>query len=522
MTDTQKYLLSFIKFFDGFCRDNGIEYFLGGGSLLGAVRHGGFLPWDDDMDLYIKGSEWNRIREIFEKKLPERYKIVSNDTHPDYHNTIIRICDTYTSAYYKSRLADNTPHGVQIELFRLDPMPDDPQEARQFYNDYWVYYEAENPYIELLSGAIDMRKLSYDDFVAALRLFDSGNKEATDRLEASLYRWSEQDVKKYHEGWATYWLEYPIEAFSKQIYMPFEDTELPVPVGFADVLYGEYGDNWMELPSVANQAFHDDYEDYDIPYSYMEKEIASQIDIGKYLEAYRERKRLLVERDFIKENLKRKRLEAEDKMVYGKYNTAANKEFCAGAFSRRDYRAVLDRMKGYINRQWDVFSGNFIYTIDPDLWYQIIYSSFMEGELKFIDRIERNLETEAEPRIKEIFDDLRELRVLRFAYYYGTMDEYRERYEALRAKYPDQVHLGMLGVLYRINAGDDPESVLEDIHRLEEAHGPVHRIRKLEADMLIRAGRSAEGMELYRDILDTSNDGMVNNEIRAILAADQG
>jgi hypothetical protein len=61
---------------------------------------------------------------------------------------------------------------------------------------------------------------------------------------------------------------------------------LPVASGFADALYGEYGDTWMELPSKANQAFHDDFEDYDIPYRYIEKDILSQIDREKYLNAY--------------------------------------------------------------------------------------------------------------------------------------------------------------------------------------------------------------------------------------------
>lgn len=518
MTDTQKYLLDFIKYFDGFCRENGIEYFLGGGSMLGAIRHKGFLPWDDDLDLYIKGSEWERARDIFLTKLPERYKVVCMETHPNYHNTIIRIADTRTSAFYKSRLADDTPHGVQIELFRLDPMPDDPEEKKKFYNDYWAYYEAENPYIVVMGASLDNRKLSFEDFRRNVRLFDSGDKAATDRLEAELYKWDENSTTLYHEGWGTYWIEYPVKAFEKQLYVPFEDTMLPVASGFADALYGEYGDTWMELPSKANQAFHDDFEDYDIPYIYMEKDIASQVDRKPYLKAYKERKRTLVERAFQKAVIKREKLRLEDQYLSRQFNNEANREFCRQAFERGDYPAVLDRMTDYIDKQWDGFSNHFLYTMDSDLMYEIVYSSFMTGELKFIDRIRRDMDEEPEPRIAEIFRDLVRLRAVRFSYYYDTMDEQYGDFKDLFAKYPSQIHLRILDIIYRMRTGSEPaESILAAVRKLLEFYGPVHRLRKLEADLTAAAGDSAAAEELYRNILETSNDGMVNNEIKDIL-----
>jgi hypothetical protein len=149
--------------------------------------------------------------------------------------------------------------------------------------------------------------------------------------------------------------------------------------------------------------------------------------------------------------------------------------------------------------------------------YQVVYSSFIKGELKFIDRIERNMEGTPEPELQEVFDDVRELRVLRFSYYYGNLEDYRDRYDALRKKYPEQMHLNVLGIQYRIYNGDDPDAILDEIGQLEEKYGRVHRLRKLKADMLIKKGSKSEALELYEDILNTSNDGMVNNEIRDIL-----
>ena len=518
MNDSQKCLLDFIKFFDQFSREYGIEYFLAGGSLLGAIRHKGFLPWDDDVDLYMKGSEWRRVKDLLIEKLPERYQVVSRETHPDYHNSIVRICDTETSAFYRSRLADNTPHGVQIEFFILEPMPEEKGERLKFYNDFWAFYEAENPWNLLHGNNLDSRLLSYDSYVSNVAMIDKGNQEEIKCKEAELFKWTEHDTQKYHLNWATYWLEFPIQAFDKQLYVPFEDTTLPVPNGFADVLYGEYGDSWTEIPPVENQAFHYNFEDYTIPYQVIEKEIVQQINKPATKKAWKERKERYVEKALLNESIKRARIEMEDKIIFSRLNSEENKCKCKKAFDDEDYNTVLKIMNEYITKQWPAFGNNYIYTLDSELLYEVVYSSFMEGELVFVDRIRKNMLEVPEFRIQQLFDDLEELRKVRFSYYYDTMKDYRDFFVRLQGKYPKQLHVQMLGIQYEIIDGKKtPVEILDDIQRIKDLHGNTHRLRKLEADMLVKAGKIDVGNALYRELLETSNDGMVNLEIKEIL-----
>ncbi len=516
MTETQKYLLDYLKFFDKFCRDNDIEYFLGGGTLLGAIRHRGFLPWDDDADLYIKSSEWERALEIFKTKLPERYQISSRETTPDYRNSIIRIADTETSAYYRSRLADNTAHGVQLELFRLDPIPDDKEKKEKFYGDYWTYTEAENPYAILNEGRLDYRKLSLDKYIKLEKAFHDGNSEITDAAKQAL-KFDEGECTMYHEDWASYWLVYPIKAFRNQIYVPFEDVMLPAPVGYADVLYGEYGDTWMMMPSAANRAFHDDVENYDIPYRYMEPIIEKQLDKKKYLKALRERKIRLVEKEFNWDKIIRKRLELEDEYLNIKYSSEQIKTKINQAFENQDWQGLMEIVSPLVDRQWEAFNNSYIFHIDEDIMYKILYACFMQGEFKYIARIEQYIEFDScfdsYKKIQIIFNDLKRLRKIRFSYYYNEMEGYREEHREMLQKYPTQIYLNILDIIYRMRENEDPMALIEEVHALEERAGVTPRLRKLEADLLMKSGKTEEAEAICKELLMTSLDGMVNNEI---------
>ena len=64
MTEKQKYLLKLFKEVDEICKENNLRYVMSGGSLIGAVRHEGFVPWDDDVDLYMPRSDWEKFVKI--------------------------------------------------------------------------------------------------------------------------------------------------------------------------------------------------------------------------------------------------------------------------------------------------------------------------------------------------------------------------------------------------------------------------------------------------------------------------
>ena len=75
LKDVQKEALKILLAFRDICEKNGLNYYISGGTFLGAVRHGGFIPWDDDVDVAMPRKDFNRFLEIAEKELPEGYSI---------------------------------------------------------------------------------------------------------------------------------------------------------------------------------------------------------------------------------------------------------------------------------------------------------------------------------------------------------------------------------------------------------------------------------------------------------------
>jgi len=123
--ELQKIQLECLIEFDRICRENGIKYSIDGGTLLGAVRHNGFIPWDDDIDLIILRSEYERFFEISKSQLDsKRFFLQENrtDRHYNVGYPRIRRNDTVYRRVGHEHLKYH--QGIFIDIFVLDNVPD--------------------------------------------------------------------------------------------------------------------------------------------------------------------------------------------------------------------------------------------------------------------------------------------------------------------------------------------------------------------------------------------------------------
>jgi lipopolysaccharide cholinephosphotransferase len=114
-------LLEMLSFLDTVCTKNGIKYWLGAGSLLGAVRHGGFIPWDDDIDIELMKKDYDVLIKILESELPVDLAIQTHKTDPFYVAPYAKLRDLKSRVFELNNKDYNYQfNGIYIDIFPIE------------------------------------------------------------------------------------------------------------------------------------------------------------------------------------------------------------------------------------------------------------------------------------------------------------------------------------------------------------------------------------------------------------------
>ena len=266
MTEQQSCLLTMLAWFHGVCVENGITYYLSSGTMLGAARHGGFIPWDDDVDVMMPRSEIDKLKKALAGKTGQYVLECPEDGGKGYFYSFPKIYDTHTTLIENTRY--KTKRGMYIDIFPLDGMGNTEEEASAHLKKIRRHFNL------LLSKTTGIRKgRNWHKNLAVLigRCLPIGNRWLLAKT-VSLCR--ERD---FHEVALS---GNPVGAYGMREVMPREIYGTPTPIAFEGIeVYGvEHYDeyltrlyrDWRTPPPVEKQITHHDYILLDMDKSYLE------------------------------------------------------------------------------------------------------------------------------------------------------------------------------------------------------------------------------------------------------------
>lgn len=121
----QMKLLEIFQYFRRICEENNLTYWCGGGTMLGAVRHKGFIPWDDDLDVFLPRKDYETLYSIWSQVADtSKYVLVRTDEKHNYHHTAMNLVDLQTTYINKHSENEDIYHGVYIDIIPFEGCPD--------------------------------------------------------------------------------------------------------------------------------------------------------------------------------------------------------------------------------------------------------------------------------------------------------------------------------------------------------------------------------------------------------------
>lgn len=268
LKELQSKSIEMAKCFVEFCQHHHLTCYLCGGGCIGTVRHKGMIPWDDDLDFFMPRKDYEKLIRLWKRSAQNsRYVLEKSDAYHVDHNLFITIRDSETTLIKPYQKNLDITHGVALDILPLDGYPNGKLQRK--LQCLWAF--------------------TYSLFCAQLIPVNHGKKVAllgrvalslvpSRRVRYCIWRMAEKHMTKYSikdcegitelcsgPGYMRNW--YPKKAFERAVYLPFEDGEMPIPIGYDEYLKIAFG-NYMILPPEEKREAHHEALFMDLHKSY--------------------------------------------------------------------------------------------------------------------------------------------------------------------------------------------------------------------------------------------------------------
>ncbi len=259
--DIHPLLLGILEAFASYCERSGLRYFLDYGTLLGAVRHRGFIPWDDDVDVSMLREDYERLIKLVEDNpyIDEdgRYKVLLPGELPNFY-PFIKVVDESTLAYERN-IRREYGLGIWLDVFCMTYCPSDERVTAKLFSLHNRYKQMNKMLV--CGDIVDKQYKAVYPFARAGAVMLRAAGFSTERCMNKILELIEHTPRSGERIAQLSWPDdmmrdsYPASWWEDVTYLEFEGKSFMAPVGYREILKQHYG-SYMELPPESDRVRH--------------------------------------------------------------------------------------------------------------------------------------------------------------------------------------------------------------------------------------------------------------------------
>lgn len=526
MNKLQKNLYQLLIEFDEICKRYDIKYLLAAGASLGAVRNRRFMPWDDDIDLYISRSNWNKLRHILETEknvLPEGRSFVYKENTPYYCNPLPRYVNNQTTTIYVSQSLPAKACGQHLELFIFDPMPLGEKAKAEYLDLLHVYTELLSPYFVVNKNASledwERHYALYEHYCK--RVDEEGEEKVIKELEETLQQYSPEYCDQYCMRWGIKNYIYDKEHFELESEMgQFEDGEFPIGYYPEGILRVAYGDSWMYIPEYEEQVVHGGLKNDAIPFEEFTSRYVPKINRESVFEKYKINKRNNA--SVFYQRRKIDMLVAKEKVIVGSVHVSKDldgkEDYLRSLLENREYDKLSENFDSFLKLQKtkDVLKYNILVPISDMNLATYLFSLIDQGKYYEVPKFLNVREMQDKPlsdefnQIKDIIGICKEISVARYDKKdVNLVQSLISKYEN---KYPDLLDIYRAKIWVMENTANS----IEDYKDIDELCAHVLSLYPFDGETMAfqakaksECGYEEEAMKLYNESINNTRNGLI-------------
>ena len=528
MTPTQEHLFKLICEIDDICKKYNIEFFMDYGTCLGAIRHEGFIPWDNDLDITMTEDNYDKFVKACQKELDG----VTRDFCDNRRN---REFPTVFGHYIDKtvvRMTDHTPFwdnyvGQTIDVFPLLEVPPKKEEREDYINTFFAYDEYVNmSFRHYRRKTYDIMD-KYNEMVKKEK--EIGRDKVLEEVEKKLFGHHYEGCDTYLSGSARMSNPNPVvpkEYYDNPRHAMFEDREFLVPGDWFESMTHFYGDTFNIFPKELR--IHSEMSHAGLPCSIyvddflqtVDKEelLAERYELKKKMMRYSEMESELIDEayDFhclstilhLKERIHKDHIKVDSLLMSDK---------------PEDIQCLIDLFSEYFE---DQFSKQTMYwkkhyDIGDGLEYAAMYILYYY--LEDTSKIDKMIELREYNRLgltqgmKEIQKALRIRRNIKKYMIYKDYPKAKENLDWCLENEPNSRNTKIWELRYHVATEEDKDTLMQWMNRakeLLEMYPDNMYIRKAQGDLYEKLGQQDEADKIYDELSESSNDGLLLLDIR--------